>query len=120
MSKRGYGQYCGLARAAEVLGQRWTLLILRDLLVGPRRYSDCSCGRPGIPSSLLSTRVKKLEDDGLIIRQVLCSLDRSVVYSMTVRCAALRPALDALSLWGAASMDEPREGEVVTTASLIS
>jgi len=120
MSKRGYGQYCGLARAAEVLGQRWTLLILRDLLVGPRRYSDIAGGLPGIPSNLLSTRLKELEDDGLIIRRVRSSPDRSVVYTVTERGAALRPALDALSLWGAATMDEPREGEVVTTASLIS
>src|SRR5699024_12208843 len=102
------------------LGQRWRLLFLRDLLVGPRRYSDIAGGLPGIPSNLLSTRLKELEDDRLIIRRVRSSPDRSVVYTVTERGAALRPALDALSLWGAATMDEPREGEVVTTASLIS
>lgn len=120
MAKRGYGQFCGLARAAEVLGQRWTLLILRDLLVGPRRYSDLVAGLPGIPSNLLATRLKELEQDGLIVREARAGLDRSIVYAVTARGAELRPALDALSRWGAAGMHEPREGEIVTEASLVS
>ncbi|WP_454295320.1 winged helix-turn-helix transcriptional regulator [Salana multivorans] len=120
MRTREYGQFCGLARAAEVLGQRWTLLILRDLLVEPRRYSDLAAGLPGIPSNLLSTRLKELERDGLIVREVRRGADRSVVYAMTERGADLQPALDALSRWGAAGMREPREGEIVTEASLVS
>ncbi len=120
MRNRGYGQFCGLARAAEVLGQRWTLLILRDLLVGPRRYSDLAAGLPGIPSNLLSTRLKELEEDGLIVREVRSGADRSIVYAMTDRGAELQPAFDALSRWGAAGMHEPREGEIVTEASLVS
>src|SRR5690625_7042120 len=69
MAKREYGQYCGLARAAEILGQRWTMLIMRDLLVEAKRYSDLATGLPGIPSNLLSTRLKELESDGLIRRE---------------------------------------------------
>ncbi|MFT4136348.1 winged helix-turn-helix transcriptional regulator [Microbacterium sp.] len=120
MRNREYGQFCGLARAAEVVGQRWTLLILRDLLVGPRRYSDLAAGLPGIPSNLLSTRLKELEQDGLVVREARSGADRSIVYALTDRGAALQPALDALSRWGAAEMREPREGEIVTEASLVS
>jgi len=120
MARREYGQFCGLARAAEILGQRWTLLILRDLLVGPRRYSDLAAGLPGIPSNLLAARLKELEQDGLIVREARTGADRSIVYTMTPRGLELRSALDALSRWGAAAMHHPREGEIVTEASLVS
>src|SRR5690606_5566754 len=119
MAKREYGQFCGLARAAEILGQRWTLLILRDLLIGPRRYSELAAGLRGIPSNLLATRLKELERDGLIVRTARSGADRSIVYAVTSRAAELQPALDALARWGAAAMREPREGETVTEASLV-
>ncbi|WP_028662340.1 winged helix-turn-helix transcriptional regulator [Saccharomonospora iraqiensis] len=119
MRTREYGQFCGLARAAEMLGQRWTLLLLRDLLVGPRRYSDLVAGLPGIPTNLLATRLKELEQDGLVAREARSGADRSVVYSVTRRGAELAPALDALARWGAAGMQAPRAGEIVTTASLV-
>lgn len=120
MRSREYGQFCGLARAAEVLGQRWTMLILRDLLVGPRRYSDLLAGLPGIATNVLAARLKELEADGL----VTCELQtgnggRSVIYRATPRAEELAPALDALGRWGAATMREPREGEVVTDAALV-
>lgn len=120
MRNREYGQFCGLARAAEVLGQRWTLLILRDLLVGPRRYSDLVVGLPGIPSNLLSTRLKELEQDGLVAREARSGSDRSIVYAVTPRGAELQPALDALSRWGAAGMRDPRDEEIVTETVLVS
>lgn len=119
MRTREYGQFCGLARAVEVLGQRWTILVLRDLLVGPRRYSDLLDGLSGIPTNVLASRLKELEADGLVVREARAGSDRSVVYRTTPRAEELRPALDALSLWGAAGMREPREGEIVTDASLV-
>jgi len=119
MRTREYGQFCGLARAVEVLGQRWTVLVLRDLLVGPRRYSDLLVGLPGIPTNVLASRLKELEADGLVVREARAGADRSVVYRATPRAEELRPALDALARWGAAGMREPREGEVVTDASLV-
>lgn len=119
MRTREYGQFCGLARAVEVLGQRWTVLVLRDLLVGPRRYSDLLTGLPGIPTNVLANRLKELEADGLVLREARAGADRSVVYRTTPRAEELRPALDALARWGAAGMREPREGEVVTDASLV-
>lgn len=116
---REYGQFCGLARAMEVLGQRWTTLVLRDLLVGPRRYSDLLAGLPGIPTNVLANRLKELEADGLVVREARAGSDRSVIYRTTPRAEELRPALDALAHWGAAGMRQPREGEVVTDASLV-
>ncbi|MEP6851623.1 MAG: helix-turn-helix domain-containing protein [bacterium] len=119
MRTREYGQFCGLARAAEVLGQRWTILVLRDLLVGPQRYSDLIAGLPGVPTNVLAKRLKELETDGLVVREARTGSDRSVVYRTTPRAEELRPALDALARWGAAGMREPRDGEVVTDASLV-
>jgi len=119
MRTREYGQFCGLARAVEVLGQRWTVLVLRDLLVGPRRYSDLLVGLPGIPTNVLANRLKELVADGLVVREARAGSDRSVIYRTTPRAEELRPALDALALWGATGMREPRAGEVVTDASLV-
>ena len=119
MRTREYGQFCGLARAMEVLGQRWTMLVLRDLLVAPRRYSDLLAGLPGIPTNVLANRLKELEADGLVVREARAGSDRSVLYRTTARAQELRPAFDALAHWGAAGMREPRAGEVVTDASLV-
>jgi DNA-binding HxlR family transcriptional regulator len=118
MTNQHYGQFCGLARAAEIVGQRWTLLILRDLSVGPRRYSDLVAGLPGIPTNTLASRLKELEEEGLLMRVAPSGAERSVVYGLTPRGEELGPALDALSRWGAGGMRTPREGEIVTTASI--
>ncbi|SFR68708.1 DNA-binding transcriptional regulator, HxlR family [Microbacterium azadirachtae] len=118
MTNQHYGQFCGLARAAEIVGQRWTLLILRDLSVGPRRYSDLVAGLPGIPTNTLSSRLKELEDEGIVERAAPAGAERSVVYALTPRGQELGPALDALSRWGAGGMHVPREGEIVTTSSI--
>lgn len=120
MPDRTYGQFCGLARAAEMLGQRWTMQVLRDLLVAPQRYSDVLEGLPGIPSNGLARRLKDLEDDGLVTRQIGSAADRSVRYHATERARDLIPAFDTLARWGAADMREPRAGEVVTEASCVS
>jgi DNA-binding HxlR family transcriptional regulator len=120
MTNQEYGQFCGLARAAEIVGQRWTLLILRDLSVGPRRYSDLVAGLPGIPTNTLASRLRELEDEGLVTRAVPSGIERAVVYGLTPRGEELGPALDALSRWGAGGMRSPREGEIVTTASIVS
>lgn len=118
MTNQHYGQFCGLARAAEIVGQRWTLLILRDLSVGPRRYSELVAGLPGIPTNTLATRLKELEDEGIVERAAPAGGERSVVYGLTPRGQELGPALDALSRWGAGGMRTPREGEIVTTSSI--
>jgi DNA-binding HxlR family transcriptional regulator len=110
-----FGQYCGLARAMELVGERWAMLILRDLTVRPRRYSDLLTGLPGIPTNVLSTRLKELEHSGIVERRIAPAPQRGVVYAMTPAGLSLEPAILALGRWGATQLDdEPREGEIVT------
>ncbi|GAT67991.1 hxlR family transcriptional regulator [Planomonospora sphaerica] len=119
MAKREFGQYCGLARAVEIVGERWALLIIRDLLVGPRRYTDLRNGLPKIPTNILSARLKEMEAAGVVHRRVLPRPDGSVVYELTEYGRDLEEAVMHLSRWGARSLGEPRPGEIVTTASMV-
>ncbi|MBC7173009.1 MAG: helix-turn-helix transcriptional regulator, partial [Polyangiaceae bacterium] len=68
--RRSYHQYCGLARALDLVGERWTLLIVRDLLLGPRRYSDLLRGLPGVTTNLLAKRLRELQGAGILERNV--------------------------------------------------
>lgn len=104
MTKRTYGQYCGLAQALDVVGERWTLLLVRDLAVAPRRFSDFLAGLPGMGTSLLSERLRALEDDGIVRRAVAAPPSRGVVYELTEDGARLAEALVPLSRWGAARL----------------
>ncbi|GAA3126810.1 winged helix-turn-helix transcriptional regulator [Planomonospora alba] len=119
MAKREFGQYCGLARAVEIVGERWALLIIRDLLVGPRRYTDLRNGLPKIPTNILSARLKEMEAAGVVQRRVLPRPDGSVVYELTDYGRDLEEAVMHLSRWGARSLGEPRPGEIVTPASMV-
>ncbi len=119
MKQRAYGQYCGLARAVEVLGERWALLILRDLLVRPRRFSDLRDGLPGIPSNVLTSRLRELEAAGVVERRLLPAPARAVVYDLTEDGRALDSAVLGLARWGATRLGDPRPGEVVTAESLV-
>lgn len=113
-----YGQFCGLARAAEVVGERWTLLILRDLAVAPARFSELRSGLPGIAATMLTTRLRDLEDDGLVLRSQGGPAANATVYELSDLGRSFLPALGALSLWGASQMPHPRNGEQVTDRSL--
>ena len=117
--RRAYGQYCGLARAAELIGERWALLILRDLLVGPKRFTDLRHGLPRIPTNILSDRLKELEDSGVVRRRVLPRPAGSIVYELTEYGADLEEAIKHLGRWGARSLGQPRADEIVTVDSLI-
>lgn len=119
MSNRVFGQFCGLARALEVVGERWALLIVRDLLVGPRRFSDLRRGLPKIPTNILSARLKELEQTGVVARRVLPRPASSVVYELTESGRGLEDAVLAFARWGAQRLGDQRDGEVVTTDSLI-
>src|SRR5690554_5387755 len=116
MAARNYGQYCGVTTALELVGERWALLIVRDLLVGPRRYTDLNQGLPRIPTNILSTRLKDLQEGGVVQRVALknCGL----VYELTAYGRALEPIVLALGRWGFQAMGEPEEGDVVTADSL--
>ena len=115
---RTFGQYCGLAKALELVGERWALLIIRDLLVGPRRFTDLRNGLPRIPTNVLATRLKELEETGLIQRRLLPRPHSSFVYELTSYGRDIEPALHQLSRWGARSLGEPEADDVVTADSL--
>ncbi len=119
MKARGYGQYCGFARALEVVGERWGLLIVRDLLVGAKRFTDLLRGLPGIPSNVLTTRLKELEHAGVVRRRVLPRPARAVVYELTEYGLELEPVVVALGRWGARNLGDPRPDETITVDSLI-
>jgi DNA-binding HxlR family transcriptional regulator len=105
MARRSYDQYCGLARALDVLGERWTLLIVRNLLLGPQRYSELLRGLPGITTNLLAKRLQEMETEGLIERGGEGS--EAAAYRLTPLGQALEPAIHALGRWGWQRMGKP-------------
>jgi DNA-binding HxlR family transcriptional regulator len=107
MSRRTYNQYCGLAQALDVVGERWTLLIVRNLILGQLRYSDLLRGLPGITTNLLAKRLREMEEAGLIERVEASG----AAYRLTKEGAALEPALRALGAWGMRRMGAPQRGE---------
>lgn len=104
--RRSYDQYCSAARALDTVGDRWTLLIVRELLAGPRRYSDLHADLPGVSTDMLASRLKDMERDGLATRRRLAPPGAAFVYELTSRGRALLPALTALADWGAADLGE--------------
>ena len=111
MGQRTYDQYCGLATALDLLGERWTLLIVRDLLLGPQRYTDLLGGLPGIGTNLLASRLRRLESLGVVRKRVLPAPAASTVYELTPEGRSLTPALHSLGRWGARYMPEPHGGD---------
>lgn len=108
MPRRSYDQYCALSRALDVVGERWTVLIVRELLAGPRRYTDLHADLPGVSTDVLATRLKEMEQDGLITRRRLPPPGAATVYELTPRGQDLLPALTLLADWGAAGLAERR------------
>ena len=98
MTTRSYGQYCGLARALDIVGGRWSLLIVRELLVGPARYRELLAGLPGIATNLLAERLRDLEEAG-VVQRALDTDSNGVVYALTPWGSELRGAIDALVNW---------------------
>ena len=106
---RSYGQYCSIARALDVVGDRWTLLIVRELLLrGPSRFTDLKNGLPGVATNLLSARLKELEAAGLITREDAPPPIATVLYELSEAGLALGPVLKALGLWGLRLMADER------------
>ncbi|KQZ85481.1 HxlR family transcriptional regulator [Microbacterium sp. Root166] len=116
MASRSYGQYCGVTTAVELIGERWAMLIVRDLLVGPRRYTDLKQGLPRIPTNILSTRLKELQEGGVVRRVPL--LNCGLVYELTPYGRRLEPIVLALGRWGFAQMGDPGPDDIVTPDSL--
>ncbi len=104
MPKRTYKQHCALARALDAVGERWTLLLVRELLTGPKRYKDLQQGLPGMGTNLLADRLKELVEGGLILR---CAHG----YSLTPRGAQLEEAIIALARFGAPLLGQRKPDE---------
>jgi DNA-binding HxlR family transcriptional regulator len=93
VSQRRYHQFCPLAKALDVIGERWTLLIVRELLSGPKRYTDLRQGLPGLATDLLATRLRDLQQAGVIDRREVPPPTPATVYELTQRGLALGPAI---------------------------
>ncbi len=110
---RSYDHYCAVGRALDVVGDRWSLLLVRELSSGPRRYSDLFADLPGISTDILAARLKDLERDGILTRQRVGPRASTAVYELTATGTALRPVLDALSVWGTPLLGERRATDAV-------
>jgi DNA-binding HxlR family transcriptional regulator len=106
-----YPQCCALARAAEIVGERWTLLIVRELLLGPKRFTDLRGRLDGVSGSVLAERLARLEERGLLARRALAPPAAAVVYELTEAGQALEPAVFALLRWGIRFLEPGRPGE---------
>ncbi|WP_327656882.1 winged helix-turn-helix transcriptional regulator [Streptomyces sp. NBC_00483] len=113
MPRRSYDQYCAAARALDAVGDRWTLLIVRELLAGARRYTDLHADLPGVSTDMLATRLKGMERDGIAVRRRLPPPASVYVYELTPRGRELLPVLQALGEWGAPGLAERRPTDAV-------
>jgi len=111
--RRRYRQFCGVARALDVVGERWTLLLVRNLLLGPRRYSDLLAELPGITTNLLAKRLSDLVDHG-IVRKASAGVSLSMpTYELTESGAALEPVIMELGRWGGRFMAAPQSDDTI-------
>jgi DNA-binding HxlR family transcriptional regulator len=109
-SKRTYGDACGIARALDVLGERWALMIVRELLLGPKRFTDLRTGLPHLSADVLAQRLRHLEAAGVLNRRTLPPPAPAKIYELTASGRALEPALVELGRWGGAYAPPPEGG----------
>jgi DNA-binding HxlR family transcriptional regulator len=111
---RSYDEYCAIAKSLDVVGDRWTLLIIRELaLRGPCRYTDLRNGLPGIATNLLADRLRELEHAGVVAREGAPPPIATTLFRLTPRGEELRPVLEALIRWGVPLMSEEHPGDAV-------
>jgi DNA-binding HxlR family transcriptional regulator len=120
LGKAYENEVCSIARALEVVGERWAMMIVRDLLVGPKRFGELQRGLPKIPTNILTARLKELEAAGVVRRRASAQPGGGVLYELTERGAELEAPVLALGRWGAKNLlDQPRPDEIVTNDSII-
>lgn len=117
-TNRSYRDRCPIARALDVVGERWALLVIRELLFGPQRFSELHEALPGASTNMLTDRLRELEAHGVVQRRVLPPPAASAVYELTERGHALQGVLDALGAWGA-SEPAPQDGTLSAAAVLL-
>ena len=111
VAKRSYHQHCAVARGLDVIGDRWTLLLVRELILGPKRYGDLLVASPGIGTNLLADRLREMEAEGLVERVQLPPPAGSTVYRLTSSGADLEPVVRAVGVWGGRLMADRRPGD---------
>ena len=104
MTNQTYGQFCGVARALEVVGEPWALLMIRDLLVEPKSFAELRRGLPQMPAGVLSARLEELEGAGAIRRRMPSASKESAVFELTDYGAELEDIVMGLGRWGAQTM----------------
>jgi DNA-binding HxlR family transcriptional regulator/putative sterol carrier protein len=109
-SRRTYADACGIARALDLVGERWALMIVRELLLGPKRFTDIRAGLPHLSADVLAQRLRELEEAGLVSHHRLPPPAASQVYELTSRGRALEPVLTELGRWGGAFAPPPPDG----------
>lgn len=119
MTTRSYHQYCPIAHALDLVGDRWSLLIVRDLLLGPKRFSDLREGLPGIGTNILTDRLKGLELAGVLARRALPPPAAATVYELTPYGRGLDGPIQALAMWGGQTLGFPQPGQVLSRDSLL-
>jgi DNA-binding HxlR family transcriptional regulator len=116
---RSYRDLCGIARALDVVGERWALLVVRELLFGPKRFADLHRGLPGMSQNVLTQRLRDLEDTGVLTRRRALPPAAALVYELTDRGRALEPVLLALGQWGSSRSPQPDSAEELSPDALI-
>src|SRR5262245_8486233 len=116
VANKSYDQYCPVAMTLDAIGDRWTLLIVRELLYGPQRYSDLQATLPGIPPNLLASRLRDLEADGLVERQTLPPPAARTVFALTADGRDLERVVRDLGRWGLRRLPPPRDDSEVKPA----
>lgn len=116
---KSYNQFCSVARALDVVGDRWAMLVVRELLLGPRRYTDLLEGLPGIGTNVLATRLRELETAGIIERRTLPPPAAVAVYDLTEDGRELRGVVDALARWGARLLTRPTDDDAIEPRWLV-
>jgi DNA-binding HxlR family transcriptional regulator len=116
---RSYGDPCGIARALDLVGERWALLVVRELLLGPKRFTDLRAGLPQVGPDMLAQRLRELEQSGLVQRAKLPPPAGARVYELTERGRQLEPVVLALGRWGSQAPFPPEHGELGADALVL-
>jgi DNA-binding HxlR family transcriptional regulator len=109
--RKSYEQYCPIAHALDLVGERWALLVVRELMHGPKRYTDLTEHLPGIGTNILASRLRALEECGIVTKRKLPPPAASRVYELTEYGQSLRTVMRELALWGARSLGPPTAGD---------
>jgi DNA-binding HxlR family transcriptional regulator len=117
--KRSYEDSCGIARALDVVGERWALLVVRELLLGPKRFTDLRAGLPRIGPDMLAARLRELEDAGVVVQRRLAPPAARTVYELTARGRELEPVLHALGRWGSRQALRPEPPPLSPDAAVV-